>query len=85
MSRWYLHPKDCQCSDCKSNEKLNTPTLNHLSTLIIDCPDCHQYVMRWDTKKNVFVCWNCCKMLTSQEGIKIHNNGKTKLFGDGYD
>jgi hypothetical protein len=45
--------------------------------------------MRFDADKKVFICWNCCKLLTFEEAKQIlpvfNNFDKTKLFGDGYD
>jgi ribosomal protein S27E len=45
--------------------------LKHLSDVIWECPFCHNETVRYDQTKKLFVCWECCKTLSFEEGTKI--------------
>jgi ribosomal protein S27E len=50
---------------------INQAQLNHLSKLVWGCPFCKDETVRYDIVKHVFVCWNCCKLLSEEQGHKI--------------
>ncbi len=35
------------------------------------CPACHHIAIRFDSQNQLFVCWECCAILTVDEGIKL--------------
>ena len=45
--------------------------LDHLSKMVWRCPFCNKEAIRYDKLKDVFVCWECCKLLTEEEGHKL--------------
>lgn len=60
--------------------------LTHLNKATWDCPKCHKTEsVRYDMKKQIFVCWNCCRTLSFEEGMKIFDGfeGYTKEDKDG--
>ena len=77
--------KTSTCWCCKYPEVVN-PTIKmkiikgkeadskniHLSKAVWDCPNCKKFeTVRYDMKKGVFVCWECCKLFSFEEGKVI--------------
>ncbi len=64
------------------------PQLKHLSTVVWECPNCHQHTIRYDFDKKLFVCWNCVIRFSWDEGRKIidgFGHSAMQSLGDGHD
>jgi hypothetical protein len=49
--------------------------LNHLSNIIWECPSCKHYSLRFDTEKNIWVCWKCVTIITLEDVMKQQTGG----------
>lgn len=53
-------------------EKESDPHLKQLSKVVWDCPSCKKYeTVRYDMQKKVFICWECCKIVSLEEGKQL--------------
>ncbi len=45
--------------------------LKHLTDVVWRCPYCQNEAVRYDSVNKLFVCWECCKTLSEDEGHAI--------------
>jgi len=49
----------------------NEITFKHLTDVVWRCPYCSKEAVRYDSVKKLFVCWECCKILSEDNGHKL--------------